>query len=207
MAAQGGARREQEPRVPAFTVGGTEFTEPEARVATQIDGKETITLHHLWLPGKEITVPVTELSLVSRNAKQTAIGVCAGKRAERQGNLRTRNKVFLRRWRVACAAFTGFCCRPCGRPGMSFVAHTQYTQLRKRGAKLVASKVSTRYAPFYPYFKRGDYLFFWKSGSRIGHVEVSMGGGWTVGTSSSAGYVARRRTGNRGFSRMSVVRL
>lgn len=180
---------------------------PEAPILQSINGQETITIRHQWLAGQEMTVPVSELRLVSPNAKQTAIGVCAGKRAARQGNLRTRNRVFLRTWRVACAAFTGFCVRPCGRPGLSFVAHTQYQQLLKRGGKLVASKASTRYAPFYPYFKKGDYLFFWKSGRRIGHCEVCVGGGWTVGTSSSAGYVARRRVGNRGFRTMSVVRL
>lgn len=211
-AAQGmGTSQEQEKEgpviIPGFVVGDGEFIEPPVSIATTIDGKDAVLLRHQWLPEKEMEVPVTELKLVSRNAKQTAIGVCAGKRAERQGNLRTRNRAFLRQWRVACAAFTGFCCRPCGRPGMSYVAHTQYSQLRKRGAKLVASKASTKYAPYYPYFRKGDYLFFWKSSNRIGHVEVSMGGGWTVGTSSSAGYVARRRVGNRGFRTFSVVRL
>jgi hypothetical protein len=191
--------------VEGFQAG--EIVEPPYRILTVIEGKDTITLRHQWLPGKTLEVPVEELKLVAPRARQTKIGVCAGNRAARQGALRTRNRIFLRQWRVACAAFTGFCCRPCGRPGLSYVAHTQYNQLRKRGARLVASRVSTRYAPFYPYFKKGDYLFFWKSGNRIGHVEVSMGGGWTVGTSSSAGYVARRRTGNRGFRTMSVLRL
>jgi hypothetical protein len=192
--------------VPAFTVEGG-FVEPEVEIETQINGKETVTLQHQWLPGKEITVPVTELRFVSRAAKQTHIGVCAGKRAARQGDLRTRNRVFLKQWKVACAAFTAFCCRPCGRSGLSFSAHQQYNQLRKRGGKLVISKGSTRSIAYHNVLRRGDYLFFWKSGSRIGHVEIAMGGGWTVGTSSSAGYVARRRIANRGFRTYSVVRL
>ena len=193
-------------RVPAFTVQGG-FVEPEATILTHIDGRETVTLHHQWLPGKQITVPVTELKLIAPKAPQTHVGKCAGARAAKQGALRTRNKVFLRQWRVACAAFSAFCARPCGRKGLSYVAHTQYQQLRKRGGKLVISKGSTRNIAYHGYLKQGDYLFFWKSGSRIGHVEVAVGGGWTVGTSSSAGYVARRRIANRGFSRYSVVRL
>ncbi len=192
--------------VPAFTVLGG-FVEPEVPIITRINGKETVTLAHQWLPGKTLTVPVSDLKLITTTAKQTKVGVCAGNQAARQGDLRTRNRVFLRQWRVACAAFTGFCARRCGRPGLSFVAHTQYTQLRKKGGKLIASKVSTKYAPYYPSFKKGDYLFFWKSGGRIGHCEICVGGGWTVGTSSSMGYVARRRIANRGFRTFSVVRL
>jgi hypothetical protein len=190
--------------VPSFTVGGTDFTEPAAPIVTSIDGKDTITLR---LPRKEVTIPIRELKLVAPKALQTKLGVCAGKHAVIQGNARTRNRAFYRNPRIACAAFTAYCARKCGRPGLSFGAHAQYSQLRRRGGRLVASKASTRYAPWYPYWRRGDYLFFWKSRNRIGHCEISVGGGWTVGTSSSAGYVARRRTGNRGFARMSVVRL
>lgn len=193
--------------VPSFTVQGG-FVEPEAPILTAIDGRETVTLQHQWLPGKEITVPVAELRLIAPKATQTHVGKCAGNQAARQGNARTRNRAFLPSApRIACAAFTAYCARKCGRPGLSFGAHAQYSQLRKRGGKLVISRGSTRHIPFYARLKKGDYLFFWKSGSRIGHVEIAVGGGWTVGTSSSAGYVARRRIGNRGFARYSVVRL
>lgn len=192
--------------VPSFTVAGG-FVEPEAEILTRIDGKDTITLKHQWVPGREVTLPVAELKLVAPKAAQTHVGKCAGSRAARQGDLRTRNRVFLRQWRVACAAFSAFCARPCGRKGLSYVAHTQYQQLRKRGGKLVISRGSTRNIAYHGFLKRGDYLFFWKSKNRIGHVEVAVGGGWTVGTSSSAGYVARRRIANRGFRTYSVIRL
>ena len=190
---------------PGYAVG--EFREPPMRILTRLQGRETIRLQHLWVPGKSIMVPVEELKLVAPNAKVTNLGKCVGKQAVRQGNARTRNRVFLRQWRVACAAFTAFCMRHCGRPGGSFAVRTQYAQVRKRGARIIASKVSTKYAPWYPFYRPGDLLFFHKSGGRMGHMEISIGGGWTVGTSSSAGYVARRRVGNRGFTRMSVVRL
>ncbi len=189
---------------PAYAVG--EFQEPEAEIQTTIDGKETIRLQS-QVPGlPPIEVPVTALKLVAARAVQTKVGKCAGSKAYQIGQRGTRNRAFYRNPRVACAAFTAFCFRHCGRRGLSFSATQQYAQVRRRGGKLVAARVSTRYAPYYPYYRRGDLLFFHK-GRRMGHVEISVGGGWTVGTSSSAGRVGRRRVGNRGFARMSVVRM
>lgn len=191
--------------VPGYAVG--EFHEPPQHILTRINGRETIRLKHLWLKGKSIEVPVTELKLVSPTTKTTTFGNCVGNQAVRQGNARTRNRIFLRQWRVACAAFCAYCQRHCGRTGMSFAVRTQYAQVRKRGARIIASKVSTKYAPYYKWFKKGDLFFFHKAGGLMGHMEICIGGGWTVGTSSSAGYVAKRRVGNRGFKLMSVIRL
>lgn len=191
--------------VPGFPVG--KFAEGPQRILTLIDGQDTLLLTRLDDPSITLEVPVAALRLVAPNAKRTGTGLCAGNKAYSIGLKGTRNRAFYKNPRVACAAFTAFCYRHCGRAGLSFSASQQYAQVRKRGGRLVASRVSTRYAPYFRYYQKGDLLFFHKGGGRIGHVEICVGGGWTVGTSSSAGRVGRRRIGNRGFSLMSVVRM
>lgn len=190
---------------PGYPVG--EFQEGPQRILKTIDGQDTLLLQRWDDPSKTLEVPVEALRLVAPNAKRTHVGLCAGNKAATIGARGTRNRAFYRNPRVACAAFTAFCFRHCGRRGLSFSASQQYAQVRKRGGRLVASRVSTRYAPYFKYYQQGDLLFFHKGRGRIGHVEICVANGWTVGTSSSAGRVGRRRIGNRGFSQMSVVRL
>jgi cell wall-associated NlpC family hydrolase len=124
------------------------------------------------------------------------------------GRRQPRNRLFYRpNPRIACAAYTAYILRHCGRGGGSYSATAQYGQLRRWGGKLVATKMSTRYTPYFKYLKAGDFIFFHKAGGRIGHVEIYVGNGRVSGTSSSAGRVGIRRMGNRGFRLASVVRI
>ena len=191
--------------VPGYPVG--EFREPRQRVLKTVEGQEILLLTRLDDPRQTLEVPVAALRLVQPMAKQTKVGVCCGKTARRVGAGRPRNRLFYRNPRIACAAYTAYILRHCGRPGGSFSASAQYAQLRKRGAKLVATKMSTRYTPYFRYLRAGDFLFFHKRGGRIGHEEIYGGNGLTSGTSSSEGRVGIRRIGNRGFAVVTVLRV
>lgn len=191
--------------VPGYPVG--EFKEPPVAILTQVNGKTTIRLKRLDDPTQTLEAPVEALKLVDIFSRQTKLGICTGKTALRIGKTRPRNRRYYFNARIACAAYTAAILRHCGRPGGSFSASAQYAQLRRRGAKVVSTKMSTRYNPYQAYLKSGDFIFYHKAGGRIGHVEIYVGSGKVSGTSSSAGYVAIRRIGNRGFARCSVLRL
>lgn len=191
--------------VPGYPVG--EFREAPQRILTTVSGQESVLLYRLDDPTHTLTAPIVALKLVSPAARQTQLGRCAGPTALKVGRGRPRNRQFYRNPRIACAAYTAFILRRCGRPGGSFSASTQYAQLRRRGATIVATKMSTRYGPYFSYLKSGDFLFFHKGGGRIGHLEIYVGNGQTSGTSSSEGRVAIRKVGNRGFRLMSVLRI
>lgn len=191
--------------LPAYSVA--DFQEPSFRIQTEIGGRSQVLLYRLDDPTDTMIATVSALRLVDIFANQTALGRCCGKRALSVGRKQPRNKLFYHNPRIACAAYTAYILRGCGRKGGSYSASVQYAQLRKRGAKIVAARISTRYGPYFSYLKPGDALFFHKPGGRIGHVEFYVGGGKTSGTSSSAGRVAIRKVGNRGFSLMSVLRI
>lgn len=201
------AARDESPVVPAYTVADEfgSFSEPEAPVLTTFTGKNRVRLAHLWESGREIEVPVVWLRLVNPSTLQSAWGSCVGRTAKRVGRKQPRNRLFYRNPRIACAAYTAYIHRQCKHPGFSYSATAQYGQLRKRGWRLVASRVSTRYAPYFRFYRPGDQIFFHK-GSRFGHTEQYVGNGLTSGTSSSEGRVAIRRVGNRGFRLMTVLR-
>ncbi len=189
--------------LPGYPVG--EFVEPPPRILTILDGRRTVTLQHLLHQWPDITAPVGALRLVNPRAPQTNFGRRVGAIALKLGIQGIRNGRFYRRPRIACAAFVSYVLRKAGRPGYSFAVNTLYAQVRRKHGILVASRVSTRYTPFYQWYRPGDLLFFHR-GRRLGHVEIYIGGGNTVGTSSSALRLGVRRVGNRGFSQMSVVR-
>ena len=192
--------------VPGYPVG--EFREPRTRIYTRLDGQEQVLLEHFFVPGKALEVPVKELRLVNPRAKQSKRGTCAGVFARNVARRMPRNSRFLPRApRIACSAFTSYILKSCGLKGMSYAVNGQYAQLRRRGAKIVASRMSTRYTPYFRYLKSGDLLFFHKRGGRMGHEEIYVGNGLTAGTSSSMLRVGIRRVGNRGFSTMTVLRI
>ncbi len=192
-------------RIPGYPAG--EFREPASAIYTSLDGQEVLLLPHLWAPGKTLEAPVVALRLVNPRAPVTARGRCGGRTATSVARKMPRNRRFLPSApRKACSAFTSYVLRTCGMRGLSFAVNTQYAQVRRRGGKVVASRVSTRYAPYFAFYKPGDLLFFHR-GKRLGHEEIYVGNGLTAGTSSSMLRVAIRRVGNRGFAYMSVVRL
>lgn len=191
--------------LPGYAVG--EFREPAVTILRAIDGRRVLSLRSL-VPGlPPIEAPVEALRLVQTKAVRTKIGSCCGSHALAVGRKQPRNSLFYRRPRIACAAYTAYIGRHCGRAGLSYSASAQYAQLRRRGGQLVAAKMSTRYIPYLRYLKSGDFIYFHKGGGRIGHTEIYVGNGLVSGTSSSAGRVGIRRLGNRGFALCSVIRL
>ena len=185
-----------------------EFTEPPATILATLDGKERITLQHLLHEWPDLIVPVTELRLVNPKAKQSKLGARVGVVARRVAARMPSNRKFLPRSpRVACAAFVSYVIKTAGGKPISYAVNTAYPQLRKRGGKIVASRVSTRYVAYMKHYRPGDVLFFHKGGNRLGHMEVYVGNGMTAGTSSSMLRVAIRRTGNRGYALMTVLRI
>lgn len=191
--------------LPGFEVG--EFFEPPHAIRTTMDDKKTVRLRGFWTR-QEIEVLVEALRLVNPNAKQTNRGRLVGAIALRLGIQGMPNRRFYYRPRIACAAFVSYVMKRAGeRRGFSFAVNTFYPQIRKRGGVLVASRVSTRYAPFYRYLRQGDLVFYHYPGrARMGHMEIFVGGGKTVGTSSSALRLGVRRIGNRGYAVMSIIR-
>lgn len=176
------------------------------RVSIAHPGEIEVRLQSLVYPWISEWVPVKALGLVNPKAKQTLRGVHLASIANREGRLGLPNRRFYSRPRIACAAFVSWCLRQVGWRWTSNSAQGLYNLLRKHGGKLVAKNVSTRYTPYFVYFKAGDVLAF-SRGGRIRHVEVYIGAGMTVGTSSSALHVGIRRVGNRGYSRMDVIRI
>ncbi len=184
-----------------------EFQEPPKSILQQINGKETIRLKSLLYPGKSIEVPVRELKLVAPKAKQTNFGRLVGAIALKDGIRGLPNKRYFSHPRIACAAFVSSVFRRAGRPGYSFAVNTFYAQERKHHGVLIASRVSTKYAPWYQWYKSGDEIYYYyNGGSRFAHMEVYVGGGKSSGTSSSKLHLAVRPIGNRGFRLMNVVR-
>jgi NlpC/P60 family len=181
----------------------------ELRIPAGPDGlqRAEVRLQSLLYPWLRSWIPVRALGLVNPRAKQTLRGVHLASVANREGRRGRPNRRFYSRPRIACAAFVSWCLRQVGWRWTSNSAQGLYNLLRAHGGKLVAAKVSTRYTPFFSYMKAGDVIAFWKGSRRIGHVEIYIGGGMTVGTSSSALHVGIRRVGNRGFARMSVIRI
>jgi hypothetical protein len=172
-----------------------------------VSGQTEVRLQNLVYPWLRSWVPVKALGLVNPRAKVTPRGLLAGAIALKAGRRGFRNSKFLRHApRVACAAFVSWVLRQVGIRRLSNSASALYSLLRKQRGRLVASQVSTHYAPLFQYLRPGDCLFFWK-GRRISHTEVYVGGGMTVGTSSSMLRVGVRKVGNRGFARFSVVRI
>lgn len=199
-------------RAPGYRVG--EAREPAHDEYLILDGEEILLLRHLLYPQQALEAPVRELKLVQPYARQTILGVRVGNTAYQTARRVPRNSLFYRNPRVACAAFVSAMFKRHGVRGYSFAVNTFYTQVRAKknrsgrgGGRLVASRVSTRYTPYFPFFKAGDLLFFHKGGRRLGHMEIYVGRGLTAGTSSSEGRVAVRRVGNRGYRLMSVVRV
>lgn len=192
--------------LPGYAVG--EFQEPPVRILTVIAGKERITLHHLLGLLPPIEVAIEDLRLVNPRAPHTKLGTRVGMNAKRVASSMPRNSRFLPSApRVACAAFTSYILVKSGGKRHSYAVNTAYPQLRKRGGKIVAARVSTRYVGYYKWYKPGDFLFFHKRGNRLGHQEIYVGGGLTAGTSSSMLRVGIRRVGNRGYAAMTVLRL
>lgn len=190
--------------LPAYVAGG--YVEPVHGILTTLDGRETITLSHLLHQWPDITVPVVELRLVNPGARQTNRGRLVGAIALRLGIQGIPNRRYYYKPRIACAAFVSYVMRRAGdRRPYSYAVNTFYPQIRRRGGVLVAARVSTRYTPYYRHLKPGDLIFFHR-GRRFGHLEIFVGGGKTVGTSSSALRLGVRAIGNRGFRAMSVVR-
>lgn len=190
--------------LPGYAVG--EFHEPPVVILRAIDGRRVLSLRSL-VPGlPPVEAPVEALKLVHPNAKQTNLGRRVGAIALKLGIQGIPNRRYFSHPRIACAAFVSYVMKKAGRSGGSPAVNTLYAQVRRRHGVLVASRVSTRYTPYYQYLRQGDLLFFHR-GSRLGHVEINVGGGKTVGTSSSALRLGVRRIGNRGFAYMSVIRL
>lgn len=187
-----------------YAVGG--FHEPPAIILQQIDGQTQIRLESLLYPGIYVEAPVAALGLVAPKAPQTNFGRRVAVIALRAGVQGLPNRRFYRRPRIACAAFVSWVLKKAGRSGYSLAVNPMYAQVRRRHGVLVAARVSTRYTPYLRYYKPGDLLFFHR-GNRLGHVEIYVGGGNTVGTSSSALRLGVRRIGNRGFATMSIVRV
>jgi hypothetical protein len=192
--------------VPGYPVG--EFFEPPQQILRTWQGKTTMRLKSL-VPGRpDIFAPVEALRLVNPRARHSRLGTRVGLTARRVASSMPRNSRFLPSApRVACAAFTSYILVKSGGKRHSYAVNVAYPQLRRRGGKIVASRVSTRYAPYYQWYKPGDFLFFHKRGNRLGHQEIYVGGGLTAGTSSSMLRVGIRRVGNRGFKLMTVLRL
>lgn len=192
--------------IPGYPVG--EFTEPPTQILTTLDGQEMVTLQHLLHEWPDLIVPVTELRLVNPTAKQSRLGARVGVVARRVAARMPSNRRFLPSApRVACAAFTSYILKQAGGKPHSYAVNTAYPQLRKRGGKIIASRVSTRYVAYYKWYKPGDFLFFHKGGNRLGHQEIYVGNGMTAGTSSSMLRVGIRRVGNRGYDLMTVMRI
>ncbi len=193
------------PRVylPGYTVG--DFVEYPQPIRATMDGRATVRLRGFWTKG-EIVAPVEALRLVNPNARQTNRGRLVGAIALKLGIQGIPNRRYYSHPRIACAAFVSYVMRKAGSPGYPFGVNAFYARIRNRGGVLVAARVSTRYTPYYQYLRQGD-LIFYHRGRRLGHLEVYVGGGKTVGTSSSALRLGVRRIGNRGFSWMSVIRV
>lgn len=207
-----------------YTVGeetdGSPFQEPPMAILRLWKGSETVTLRDLLeqtpqafregeVPHPPITVPVEALRLVNPKARQTILGVRVGNTAYKTALGKPRNSKYYRpNPRVACAAFVSAMFKANGVRGLSFAVNTLYPQLRKRGGKVVVSRMPTRYSREINYLKAGDILFFHhRRGSRLAHTEVYVGRGLTAGTSSSVGRVAVRKVGNRGFTQVTAIRV
>jgi hypothetical protein len=168
---------------------------------------QQIRAQSLVYPGTYRTLDIRELRLVHPHARQSNRGRLLAAIALRAGRHGYPNRKFLRsNPRLACAAFLSWCLRQTKFGYTSNSASQLYRNLLHHGGKLVAEHMNTRYIPYLVYYKPGDCLFFWK-GRRIGHTEVYVGGGSTVGTSSSSLHIGIRKLGNRGFSTVSVIRL
>jgi hypothetical protein len=184
-----------------------DFVEPRHRILREVDDQTVLLLEHLWLPGVAMETPVEALGLVSPYAKQSRLGSRMGATACATARRGYPNRLYYRpNPRVACAAFVSAMFKKHGVRGYSFAVNTFYPQVRRRGGRLVATYVSTRYHPFFRFYRTGDLIFFHRTRGRFGHLEVYCHSGLTAGTSSSVGRVGVRRMGNRGYTRMSVVR-
>lgn len=191
---------------PAYTVAGV-LEQPS--ILFSIDGEERVHLPHLIEPEQSIEALIVALKLVQPYARRSKLGSSVGYFARRTAARGPANRRFLpSNPGRACAAFVDYCFKPYTRQRYSYAVNTMYPQMRKRGGRLVAARVSTRYAPYFKYYQAGDILFFHKSGgSRLGHVEIYVGKGLTAGTSTSERRVGIRRVGNRGFRWMTVIRM
>lgn len=182
------------------------YREPEQMILRELDGETRLLLESINNPLHYLDAPVTAMRLVNPKAPQTNLGRKMAAIALREGVQGLPNGRFYSHPRIACASFVSSVMRRAGRSGGSAAVNTLYAQVRKRHSVLVATRVSTRYTPYYRWYMPGDLLFFHR-GSRLGHVEIYVGGGNTVGTSSSRLRLGVRRVGNRGFAYMSVVRI
>lgn len=189
--------------LPGYAVG--EFHEPPVVILRTINGREKVSLQHLLHQWPDLIVEVKELRLVNTKRRQSNYGRRIAAIALKLGIQGIPNRRYFSHPRIACAAFVSYVMVKAGGRRFSYAVNTLYPQVRKRGGTLIATRVSTRYTPYYRYLAGGD-LIFYHRGRRLGHVEIFVGGGKTVGTSSSKLRLGVRGIGNRGFAYMSVLR-